>query len=342
MTAVRSFHLDRPGRVDGIVLRETHETPSPKPTEIVVRVRAASLNRRDALILEERYPLPAAPGVIPISDGAGEVVTAGAAVTRFKVGDRVVGSYWPRWLDGRLRPDLRDQLGCTIDGMLTEYAVLDQQWAVLAPEHLTWDEAATLPCAGLTAWNAVTGGAPVLPGQTVLTLGSGSVSLFAIQFARMLGCRVIATTSDDAKVDKFKALGADHVVNYAETPNWGQAVRELTGGSGADLVVDTNGPATIEQSVRAAALYGQIVLLITASGDRSSIEISHDAYKSSLATIRRIFVGNRTDLEAMIRAVRAHEMRPVIDRVFDFVHAHDAFRYYLTGRAFGKVIIRID
>lgn len=337
---MRSYRLEAPGHVDGIVLREG-DAPTPKPTDIVVRVRAASLNARDGLILRQRYPLPATPGVIPLSDGAGEVVAIGDAVTRFKVGDRVVGSYWPRWRDGRLAPDLLDQLGCTVDGMLAEYALLDEQGAVHVPDHLTWEEAATLPCAGVTGWNSVVGGKPILPGQTILTLGTGGVALFALQFAKLMGCRVISTTSSDAKLDKLSALGADHVVNYARTPQWGQAVRDLTGGQGADLVVGSTGPQTIEQSVRAAALYGQIVLLNPPTIQGASIEVSDEAYSSSMATIRRIFVGSRADLEAMNRAVAMHRLRPVIDRVFEFDDAGEAFTYHLEGKVFGKVVIRI-
>ncbi|GAA2999911.1 NAD(P)-dependent alcohol dehydrogenase [Streptosporangium longisporum] len=344
-TTMRSYRLEGPGLAGGIVPRE-EPVPTPKPTDVLVRVRAVSLNRRDALILQRRYALPSVPGVVPVSDGAGEVVAVGEKVTRFAVGDRVVGAYWPRWHDGRLRPELLDQFGCTLDGMLAEYALLDQQWAVPVPDHLSWEEAACLPCAGVTAWNAVVGGEPLRPGQTVLTLGTGSVSLFTLAFAKLLGCRVISTTSGDARAARLTELGADHVVDHTATPGWGRAVRDLTGGRGVDLVVETVGPATIEQSVRASALYGQIVLLSTASGSAdgrgSGIEISNEAYASSLVTIRRLFVGSRADHEAMNQAIGAHRLRPVIDRVFGFADAHEAFAHYLDGRPFGKVIIRID
>ncbi|MFE5768137.1 NAD(P)-dependent alcohol dehydrogenase [Streptomyces sp. NPDC056485] len=341
---MRSYHLEAFGGVEGIVLRDSG-VPRPEPvgpTGIVVAVRAASLNKRDLLILDRLYPLPAVPGVIPLSDGAGEVVAVGEAVTRFAVGDRVSCAYFPRWRTGRITPDALDQPGCTLDGMLAEYAVLDEQWAVRVPDHLTWEEAATLPCAGVTAWNALTGGDPLLPGQTVLTLGTGPVALFAVQFAKLLGCRVVSTTSSAAKADRLKALGADEVVDYRRTPDWGRAVRELTGGLGADLVVETGGPETIEQSVRASALYGQIALLITASAAKSGIGISHAAYASSLATIRRVFVGSRTQFEDMNRAVAAHGLRPVVDRVHPFEQAHRAYREYAADAPFGKVVITMD
>ncbi|MEU0780454.1 NAD(P)-dependent alcohol dehydrogenase [Streptomyces sp. NPDC006173] len=337
---MRAYHLETPGTVDGIVARE-QARPEPGPRDILVRIRAASLNKRDLLILNGTYPLKAVPDVIPVSDGAGEVVAVGAEVTRFAVGDRVVGTYFPNWLDGRITPDRFDQPGATLDGMLTEYARLDEEAAVRVPDHLTWEEAACLPCAGVTAWHCLTGGEPLAPGRTVLTLGTGALSLFVVRFAKMLGAEVVATTSSAVKADRLKALGADHVVNYAENPEWGLEVRELTGGRGADLVVETNGPETIEQSVRAAALYAEIVLLITGGPGRSGIEISNAAYAGSLATIRRVFVGSRAHFESMNRALRLHGARPVVDRVFGFGEVREAYRYYASGAAFGKVVVRV-
>lgn len=335
---MRAYHLDKIGGIDGIVLRE-REAAKPGPTEIVVRVHAASLNKRDSFILAGAYPLPARKGVVPLSDGAGEVVAVGDGVSRFKLGDRVTGCYFPRWRDGRLQRDLGDQLGCTLDGMLTEVAVLDEQWAIKVPDHLTWEEASTLTCAGLTAWSSLTGPDPVIAGETVLTLGTGGVSLFAIQFAKLFGCRVISLTSSDAKFDKLRALGADQVLNYVTTPEWGNAVRDLTGGEGVDRVVETFGPETIEQSMRASALHGQIILLITRSPNKASLEISGGAWASSLTTVRRIFVGSRASFEAMNRAIAAARLRPVIDRVFDFEDAPAAFRYFMQGKVFGKVVV---
>ncbi|MFI6318539.1 NAD(P)-dependent alcohol dehydrogenase [Nonomuraea sp. NPDC050556] len=315
------------------------DSPEPEATgsQIVVRVHAAALNKRDTLILDGVYPLPHRDGLIPISDGAGEVVAVGPKATRFKVGDRVMGSYWPRWHDGRLRPELIDQLGCTVDGMLTELAVLDEQWAVRVPDHLSWEEAATLPCAALTAWSALTGGEPLLPGQQVLTLGTGGVSLFALQLAQTFGARVTVTTSSDAKIDRLKALGAEHVVNYATEPAWGERVRALTGG--ADLVVETVGKGTLDQSVRATALYGHVVLIGAMAGG-GGVEVAGATFANSLATIRRVFVGHRTGLEQLSAAVAQSGIRPVIDRVYGFDEALDAISYYRTASPFGKVVIR--
>lgn len=335
---MRAYHLEQFGKVEGLVLRE-HEKPTPTATDIVVRVRAASLNRRDLMILDRSYPLPGRAGVVPLSDGAGEVVAVGDKVTRFKIGDRVTGNYFPRWRDGRLAPDYIDQLGCTVDGMASELAVLNEQWAVPIPDYLSWEEAASLSCAGVTAWCSLTGSGFLKPGQTVLTLGTGDVSLFAIQFAKTMGCKVIATTSQEAKAKRLKDLGVDHVVNYAQTPKWGMAVREATGGAGVDLVVETMGPETIEQSLIASARYSEIVVLIWKSAKSASMVLPADAYGPKLATIRRLFVGARSDLEAMIKAMSLHKIRPVIDRVLPFDRLHDAYRYFDERSGLGKVVL---
>jgi NADPH:quinone reductase-like Zn-dependent oxidoreductase len=336
---MRTYRLKQLGSVDGLVLQE-EDVPEPKSTEIVMRVRAMSVNRRDAFIVNGAYPLPSQPNVVPLSDGAGEVVALGSAVTRFKVGDRVIGSYWPRWRDGRLTPDLGDQLGCTIDGMLTEYAVLDEQWAVAVSEHLSWEEAATLTCAGVTAWSAVVGSEAAHPGQTVLTLGTGGVAIFALQFAKMMGCTVIASTSRPAKAEKLRALGADHVIDYAAIPNWAETVRELTDGRGVDLIVETGGPKTIGQSLAAAGLYGHIVLLSVIDAEGNGLALPGQVYSRTMATLSRVFVGSRARLEAMCAAIGAHRMRPVIDRVFPFAEGREAYRYFMRGDLFGKVVIQ--
>ncbi|MFD0630310.1 NAD(P)-dependent alcohol dehydrogenase [Catenulispora yoronensis] len=225
---MRTYRLAAPGSEKPIE-PGTEERPVPGPAQLLVRTRAAALNRRDLMITTGRYPLPSRPGVVPLSDGAGEVVEAGADVTRFRAGDRVTASYWPRWISGQLRPDLLDQLGCTVDGWLAEYVLLDEAAAVAVPGHLTWAEAAALPCAGVTAWNALTRSGLLTAGQTVLTLGTGDVSLFAVQLAKLMGCRVITTTSSAAKADRLKALGADEVVDYVANPDWSGEVRRLTG-----------------------------------------------------------------------------------------------------------------
>jgi NADPH:quinone reductase-like Zn-dependent oxidoreductase len=335
---MRCFRLKKLGDPLGLALCETTQ-PAPSSREIVVRVRAVSLNKRDLFILNGTYPARPKVGVIPLSDGAGEVVQIGSQVTRFKVGDRVAGNYFPRWKSGLIGPDVFDQLGCTLDGMLSEFAVLDEEWAVKVPTFLSWEEASTLPCAGVTAWNSVVGPQPLIAGQTLLTLGTGGVSLFALQFARMQGARVAITTSSREKEAALKRLGADIVINYAENPEWGQAIRDATGGVGAHLVVETMGADTIEQSMRAVSLHGQIVLLITRGKNKSNIEIPSSVYSTTMATIRRVFVGNRMSFESMNAAIEVGKIGPIIDRVFSFDETHEAYRYYMLGKAFGKVVI---
>jgi NADPH:quinone reductase-like Zn-dependent oxidoreductase len=336
--AVQAYRIERFGSIEGIVLGEELQ-PEPAANEILVRVRAASLNRRDLMILYGQYPLPPVAGVVPVSDGAGEVTALGSEVRRFKVGDRVTGSYFPRWRDGRLNNDQLDQLGCTIDGMLTEFVLMNEEWAVSVPEHLTWGEAATLSCGGLTAWNALVVGEPVSAGQTVLTIGTGSVSIFALQMARLMGHRVIAVTSRAEKIEKLRGLGADHVIDSSSTPEWGSLAQELTRGEGVDLVIETRGPDTIQQSLIAAGRYGQIVLLITESEQAPDLVIPGRVYARKLTTIRRIFVGSRASLEGMIKAVSTKHLRPVIDRTFTFDKAHEAYAYLEAGDVFGNVLI---
>jgi len=333
---MRTYRLEGSGGTECLVMRDGAQ-PRPKPHEIVVRVRATSLNRRDTMILNGTYPLTPRQDVVPLSDGAGEVVAIGDAVTRFAVGDRVTGSYFARWIDGRMHPGVVDQLGCTLDGMLSEFALLDEQWAVRLPEHLSWHEAATLTCAGLTAWSASTGAEAPRPGQWVLTIGSGGVALFALQFAKLMGCRVAAITSRTEKADRLRALGADLVIATADAPQWGMKLREQTGG--IDLVVETGGPATFGQSLIASALYGRIVLLTVQDQKGRSVEIPAAVYQRSLATIGRVFVGSRNGLETMLAAVAAHRLKPIIDRIFPFTDAREAYRHFRQGDVFGKVVI---
>ncbi|MEV0651142.1 NAD(P)-dependent alcohol dehydrogenase [Phytomonospora sp. NPDC050363] len=336
---MRSYHFDS---FDGTgLVSHEHDVPEPGPGQLLVRVKAATFNKRDDLIARGRYPLPPRPGVVALSDGAGEVAAAGEGVTRFGVGDRVAGSYWNRWHDGRLDASMLDQLGCTHDGMLTEYALLDEGAAAPVPAHLTWAEAATLPCAGVTAWTSITGGPELPAGATVLTLGTGGVSLYAVQLAKALGYRVIATTSSPEKAERVRGLGADAVVDYRETPTWSAAVRRLTGGLGADLVVDTMGPETVNESIRASSLYGQVVLLTTYSDTAADITVAGADWAQTMAGIRRVFVGSRGDLEDLGKVVESAAIRPVVDRVFGFDEAAEAFAYYRTGRAFGKVVVEI-
>jgi NADPH:quinone reductase-like Zn-dependent oxidoreductase len=334
---MKSYHLTYGGGIESLVLRE-HEIPKPGRGEVLVRVRATSLNARELMILRGDYPLPVKADVVAVSDGAGEVVGIGEGVTRLKIGDRVAASLFPLWIDGPFSFDLAPQIGGSLDGMLTEYAVLNEQGLVVIPEHLSFEEAATLPCAGVTAWHALTGGRPPVPGDTVLTLGSGGVSLFALQFAKLYGARVITTTSSDEKAKRLKTLGADEVINYRTVPEWPVAVRNLTGGRGVDYVIEVGGAGTLPNSLKSVAVQGQISWVgVLASGEPA---ISLSALRSAFANLRFVAVGNRAQFVAMNRAIEVNRLKPVIDRVFPFAKAADAFRYYQTGQFFGKIVIK--
>lgn len=336
-----AYHIDRFGSVDGIVLRSS-EDPQPGPKEILLRVRATSLNYRDLMVLKGGGRGPTKQGVIPLSDGAGEVAAIGEGVTRVKPGDRVIGTFHPRWFGGPLSADyLTDRLGANLDGMLAQYAVLSEEALVPTPSDLSFEEAATLPCAAVTAWVALTGHRRVTAGDTVLTLGSGGVSVFALQFARLLGARVIATTSSQTKADRLKALGASDVINYNETPDWDAQARALTDGQGVDCVVEIGGPGTLAQSLKALAVGGH-VSLIGSSLSPSGTMLDPLLLSGRGISIGSISVGSRADFAAMNRAIALHRLRPVIDSVFPFANARDAYRHFEGRSHFGKVVISHD
>jgi NADPH:quinone reductase-like Zn-dependent oxidoreductase len=340
---MKSYHVNLGAGLAGLTMKE-HDIPVPGPGEVLVRVRASSLSFRELMILLwGYYPLPIRPDVVPVSEGAGEVVAIGSNVTCVKVGERVAGAVFPHWIDGPFAWDYAAQLGGSLDGMLTEYAVLPEEGVVHIPEHLSLEEAAALPLVGVTAWNALTSGRPLQAGDTVLTLGSGGVSLFALQFAKLFGARVVATTSSEEKAERLKALGADDVVNYRTTPDWHVAVRELTGGRGVDHVVEVGGPGTIEQSIKSTRFSGQIALIGSLARNASTSEIpALNVLRAAIAgvvTLRSIAAGSRAQFLAMNRAIATHRLKPVIDRVFPFEGARAAYRYYEDGQHFGKVII---
>ncbi|HEX6555022.1 MAG TPA: NAD(P)-dependent alcohol dehydrogenase [Ktedonobacteraceae bacterium] len=340
---MKSYHLNLGAGIAGLMVKE-HDMPVPGLHEVLVRVRACSLSFRELMILIlGYYPLPVRPDVIPVSDGAGEVIAVGEAVTRAKVGDRVVGAVFPHWIDGPFEWEYAAQLGGSLDGMLTEVAVLSEEALVHIPDHLSFEEAATLPIAAVTAWNALTGSRPLQAGNTVLTLGSGGVSLFALQIAKLFGARVIATTSSEEKAQRLKALGANEVVNYRTTPDWHVAVRELTRGQGVDQVIEVGGPGTIVQSISATRYSGEIALIgslarDTSMGETSALAVLHSAI-AGVVTLRSIAAGSRAQFLALNRALATHRLKPVIDRVFPFSEAQAAYQYYQEVQPFGKVII---
>jgi NADPH:quinone reductase-like Zn-dependent oxidoreductase len=330
---MRAYQLDRLGSLDGLV-RVERDVPSPGAGEVLVQVRASSLNFRDLIILEGWYPAPVPPGRVPLSDGAGDVVAIGAGVTRFKTGDRVINCFFPNWFGGSFNA-MPEAYVVDRDGWLTEYKVISAEALVLMPGYLTFEEAATLPCAAVTAWSALSG---VRAGQTVLTQGMGGVSIFAVQLAKAFGARVIATTSSPEKALRLRELGADEVIDYRATPDWADQVRALTGGRGVDRVVEVGGPDTLAQSVKAIAYGGQISLVGVLAGAKGGIDFM--TMFLSQATFQPIVVGSRRDLEDLCRTIGQHQIRPVIDSVFSFDEAKAGWSHYAAREVSGKVVFR--
>ena len=331
---MKSYRIDELGSLDGL---RPHEDDVPRigRGQVLVRVRASSLNFRDLMIVRGLYPFGPVTGRIAGSDGAGEIEAVGEGVTRFKVGDRVISNFFPNWIGGPLPANLEHHQ-IQHEGYLTEYRAIDAELLAAMPDHLTFEEASTLPCAALTAWSALSG---VEPGDTVLTLGTGGVSIFAVQLAKAFGARVIATTSSTDKFEKLKALGADDLIDYKDTPEWHQAVRDLTDGRGVDRIVEVGGPATIARSIKAVAQGGQ-VSLVGMLGGMEGGEIDIMQLFFSQATYRPIAVGSRSDLEAMNRTIANRKIKPVIDRVFAFDEVPAALQHLDGRNVFGKVVIR--
>lgn len=318
--------------------RVEREVPAPARGQILIRMHAASLNYRDLMVAEGRYgaelPLP----MIPLSDGAGEVVGIGEGVTRFVVGDRACPTFSSNWTGGAPRAEhLPTSLGGFVDGVLAQYVICDEEVAVKPPSHLSFEQAACLPCAAVTAWSALYGPRPVRAGDTVLTLGTGGVSTFAVQFAHAAGARVIATSSTDEKLVALRALGATDTVNYKSHPDWEDEVLRLTDGRGVDHVVEVGGGGTLPRSIAATAVNGQIHMIgVLTSGEINPRSIM--AWK----TLRGIMVGSRDHFEDMNRAIELHRIEPVIDEVFAFDNAPDAYRKLQASQHIGKIVIGIS
>jgi NADPH:quinone reductase-like Zn-dependent oxidoreductase len=332
---VKAYELRNDSGAPSLAIVERPK-PSPGPGEVLVRVRATSLNYRDLLISKARRTSP----LVPLCDGAGEVAEVGAGVADIKAGDRVAGTYFQDWVSGPLAADaFRTVLGQAVDGMLAEYVVLKAHGVVRVPDHLSDEEAATLPCAGLTAWQALVTEGRIKPGDTVVAMGTGGVSIFAIQFALMAGARVLATTGSDAKMERLKSLGASAVINYKTTPDWDKQIIELTGGKGADHVVEVGGAGTLARSLRAVRYGGMISLIGILAGIGE--KFNPGAIITKGVRVQGIFVGSNEMFEEMNRAIAASRMRPVIDRTFQFEEAAAALAYLESGRHFGKVCIRV-
>lgn len=314
--------------------------PRPGPGQALVRLRAASLNFRDLLTVEGKYNPKQKLPLIPCSDGAGEVVEVGEGVTRVKAGDRVCTVFAQKWLAGRpTRERLRSTLGGPLDGTLAELAVFDQEGLVRTPDVLTDEEAATLPCAAVTAWSALVTEGNLTAGDTVLVQGTGGVSLFALQLAKILGARVIATSSSDEKLARVRAMGADETINYDELPLWGARARELTGGNGVDHVVEVGGAGTLQQSLQATRFGGTISLIGNLAGTKTELLLTHVFMQK--IRLQGILVGDRESFEAMNRAIAQNGLKPVIDCVFPLEEAPAAFAHMAAGGHFGKIVVQI-
>ena len=332
---MQAYQITPGGGIDGVT-RVTLPDPEPGADEVVVRVRATSLNYRDLMLASGNRE-----AIVPLSDGAGEVVAVGGEVTRFAVGDRVTSCFFLDWLDGDGTPaNTRRALGgASTNGTLAELIALPERALVATPVHMTDEEASTLPCAALTAWCSMFEVARLQPGSSVLLLGTGGVSIAGLQLASIAGVRSIITSSNDEKLARAREHGADHTINYIEDDDWGRGVRELTDGRGVDLTLEVGGEGTFAKSMTATRFGGDIALiggLARDESDETRVPLVGRGLRAS-----RIYVGSRAMFEAMNRALELREVRPVIDRVFEFGEAREAYRHLESQRHFGKVVIRV-
>lgn len=335
---MRAVAIDGEFGLDHLKLVERPK-PEPRHNEVMIRLAAVSLNYRDTDMVAGTYPFKFPLPLVPTSDGVGEIVAVGSGVTRFKVGDRVAGTFWQSWIGGGF--DMTEsigQLGGSMDGMLQEYVCLDQEGVVSVPSHLTDEEASTLPCAALTVWQALVTEGHLQAGETVLLQGTGGVSLFGLQFAAMFGARSIVTSSSDAKLARAKALGATHTINYVKTRVWHPVVRELNGGRGIDHVVEVGGPDSFMQSLQAIRMGGQIHMIGYVGSKVGEINPLEILYRR--AVVRGIPIGSRESFEHMNRAISLHKMRPVVDRIFPWTEARAALQYMREGKHFGKIVLK--
>jgi NADPH:quinone reductase-like Zn-dependent oxidoreductase len=338
---MRAYQLPKGGAgIDALALVER---PDPKPAhrQVLVKVKACSLNFRDLGIVRGTYRVPVRENVIPLSDGAGEVVEIGPAVLRVKVGDRVAGNFFQRWPGGESSAEVHGSaLGGGIDGMLADYALLEEDGVVKIPPHLSFEEGAALPCAGVTAWNAMMEHAKLKAGDTILLQGTGGVSIFGLLFAHAAGVRAIITSSSDEKLARAKKIGAAFGINYRTTPEWDKAAMEFTGGVGVDHVIEVGGAATLTRSFGAIRVGGRVSMIGGLSG--GATELNPGLIFSRRANVQGISVGSTQMFLAMNRAIEANAIKPVIDKVFAFADAQAAYKHMASGAHFGKIVIRVE
>ncbi len=335
---MKAIRLNGSGGLERLTAVEMDEPGAPQAGEILVRLHASSLNYHDYLVA--LGTIPTADGLIPLADGAGIVEGVGAGVSEFAVGDRVVSCFFPEWQNGEpVSSGFATTPGDGVDGYARERVARPATWFTRAPGNYSHAEAATLTTAGLTAWRALVNDGPVKAGETVLTLGTGGVSMFALQFAKMMGAATIVTSSSDEKLARARALGADHTINYRQYPNWEEQVLELTEGRGADHVVEVGGPGTLPQSISACRIGGHIELIGVLTGFSGPVPTV--ALMSRQVRLQGVTVGNRQQQIKMIRALDANDLKPVIDRTFPLQDLAEAFRYEATNAHFGKICIEV-
>ncbi len=336
---MRAWEITSDGGVDALALNE-REPAEPSAGQVLVRIRASSVNYRDLATIEDpvsrKLPFP----TIPNSDGAGEVLAVGNDVEHIKVGDPVASCFFQRWTAGGISPDaMASALGGAVPGVLGEEILLAADGVVPVPEHLSFAEASTLPCAALTAWHALTEPRPIRPGEKVLLLGTGGVSVFAQQFCQLMGAETIVTSSSDSKLERMQALGADHIINYRQNPDWDQAVIDLTEGAGADRVIEVGGPGTLQRSINAVRVGGNIALIGILTGMDGAV--SPTAMMRKSITLRGIYVGSRAMFSDMNKAISLHKLKPVIDETFAFEDAKNAYHRMRKASHFGKLVIDV-
>ena len=335
---MKAVQIERFG-IDELAFNEI-DRPTPMAGEVLVRMRASSLNYRDLMMVEGTYNSRLKLPLVPFSDGAGEVAEVGDGVSRWKVGDRVCPIFMQGWVDGELDySKSKSTLGGDLDGCLRQYAAFNEAGLVRIPDHLSFEEAACLPCAGVTAWNALMVSGGLQKGDTVLCQGTGGVSLFALQFAKAAGAEVTITSSSNDKLERAKGLGAHHVINYREREDWDTVALELTNKRGVDHVVEIGGPGTLQRSMRAVKTGGHIAVIgvVAGKGEFTNVPIFMKALK-----LIGVFVGSRVMFEDMNRFVTDKSIRPVVDSTFEFDQVRDALELMKSGGHFGKIIVKIQ
>jgi NADPH:quinone reductase-like Zn-dependent oxidoreductase len=337
---MRAYQLAKGGAGIEALKRVDLPEPTPQYRQIKVKVAACSLNFRDLGIVRGTYRMPVRDNIVPLSDGAGEVVEVGPGVARFKVGDKVAGCFFQRWVGGEPSQQVQaSALGGSIDGMLSQYVVLEEDGAVKIPAHLSLEEGATLPCAAVTVWHAMMVHAKLVAGQTMLLQGTGGVSIFGLQFAHAMGIAAIVTSSSDDKLKRAKQMGAAHTINYKTTPDWDKAAMAFTAGRGVDHVVEVGGAGTLARSFGAIRVGGKISMIGGLSG--GATELNPALILGRRANVQGISVGSTEMFEAMNAAIAVNGIRPAIDRVFGFDEAPAAYHHMASGAHFGKIVISL-